>query len=265
MKVPASLGSAHRAYRTIPRGARVRAVLAGIGLLGATAGMGVAFAPAAAAASCTPTGFMQDGMNLTAAEVNPGDLTNMSVDAAGCNIGVYFSPGDNGSVSGVTIAGAPNYYGILVNGASVDVTDSAVNDIGESPHNGAQHGVGIAYRDGASGTISGNTVTNYQKNGIVVTGPTGSAPSTASVLDNTVTGDGQVDYIAQNGIQISYGSSATVTGNTISGNFYTPKTYVACGLLYYEANGVRASRNHYSGNEINVCNFGQRGGGNVTS
>jgi hypothetical protein len=37
----------------------------------------------------------------------------------------------------------------------------------------------------------------------------------------TVTGEGAVDYIAQNGIQIGYGAHATVTGNTVTGNAYS--------------------------------------------
>ena len=47
----------------------------------------------------------------------------------------------------------------------------------------------------------------------------------------------------------------------MTGNDYTPKSYVACGLLWYQANGVKASGNSVSGNEHNICNVG-KGGGN---
>jgi hypothetical protein len=36
---------------------------------------------------------------------------------------------------------------------------------------------------------------------------------------------------------------------------------VACGLLYYQADGVRSSRNNLFANERDVCNYG-KGGGN---
>jgi Right handed beta helix region len=39
-----------------------------------------------------------------------------------------------------------------------------------------------------------------------------------TISNNTVTGQGAVTYIAQNGIQAGYGAKATVTGNTVSGN-----------------------------------------------
>ena len=172
-----------------------------------------------------------------------------------------------GTVSDAEIYGA-NYYGVVVNAAAADVTDSSIHDIGESPFNGAQHGVGVLYTtidqagettgDAATGTLSGNTITNYQKNGVVVSGD-GAA---VSVLDNTVTGQGQIDYIAQNGIQISYGGTALVRGNTVTGNWYTPASYTACGLLFYQASGVKQQANTLSGNETNLCNAG-RGGGNT--
>jgi parallel beta-helix repeat protein len=112
----------------------------------------------------------------------------------------------------------------VVNGdagaVSVNVKGSNIHDIGETPLNGDQHGVGIYYRalgtGTASGTISGNTLTNYQKGGIVVNGSV-----SATITNNKVTGQGAVDYIAQNGIQVGYGAKATVAGNTVTGNAYT--------------------------------------------
>jgi hypothetical protein len=203
--------------------------------------------------SCEPTDLSQDGMYLTAAQIG-GDVTG-TLDATGCNIGVYYGPNTTpGSVSNADIFGA-NYYGVLDNSRSVDVSNSSIHDIGESPLNGAQHGIAIAYDNNAIGTVSGNTVSHYQKNGIAIR-----SGSAVSVENNVVTGEGPVNYIAQNGIEI-FGATALVTGNTVSGNWYTPATVTACGLLFYQADGVKQKANNLFDNQTNLCNAG-RGGGN---
>jgi hypothetical protein len=201
-------------------------------------GLGAALLPAAAnatAALCTPTGFYRDGINLTAAQMG-GNVTG-SLDAGGCNIGVYYDSTNTGNVTGATIFGA-SYYGVFVLKTSVNVTGSTIRDIGETPLNGTQHGNAIYYASVSSGTppdvdgnitqptcssgtttgtINGNTILRYQKGGIVAN----CAGTSVTITTNTVTGEGPVPYIAQNGIQLGYGMKATVTGNTVSGNAYT--------------------------------------------
>jgi hypothetical protein len=212
--------------------------------------------------ACTPTGFFRDGIDLTAAQIG-GDVTG-ELDATGCNIGVYYDGTHTGNVTDADIHGA-NYFGVVVNGAAANVTHSAVHDIGEVPFNGAQHGNAVVYLGGATGTISDSQVYRYQKNGITVRDD----GSSVSVLRNTVTGQGPVAYIAQNGIQISFGGSAEVIGNEVSLNAYTPDKVTACGLLIYKAGGVSASKNGVSSlkaendihdNETDICNFGKGGG-----
>jgi len=212
--------------------------------------------------TCTQTGFVRDGINLTAAQIG-GDVTG-SLDATGCNIGVYYDSTHTGNVTDADVHGA-NYFGVLVNGAAANVTRSAVHDIGEVPFNGAQHGNAVVYLGGATGTISETDVYSYQKNGITVRDD----GSSVSILGNTVTGQGPVAYIAQNGIEISFGGSAEVIGNEVSLTAYTPDKVTACGLLIYKAGGVSASKNGVSSlkadnnvhdNETDICNFGKGGG-----
>ena len=220
-----------------------------------------------AAAVCAPTGFIRDGIDLTAAVIDAPTLTG-TVNATGCDIGVYYHPGTSGSVNLATISGA-RYFGVVNDGAAVDVSNSTISAIGENPFNGTQHGVAIYYSTfhvqggpasgSASGTISGNTITQYQKGGITVSG----AGASASVLDNSVTGLGPVNFIAQNGIQISFGATAVVRGNSVSGNDYTPAGTTSCGILIFQADGAKVQQNTYRDNESNMCNFG-KGGGNVS-
>jgi len=87
----------------------------------------------------------------------------------------------------------------------------------------------------------------------------------ATVDHNDVEGAGPVPYIAQNGIQIGFGATGTVESNTVADNWYTgPSADTACGLLFYEADGVKQRKNVFTGNQRDVCNVG-RGGGNVTA
>src|SRR4051812_17447788 len=66
---------------------------------------------------------------------------------------------------------------------------------------GTQHGVAIYYRafgsGSATGKINGNTISKYQKGGIVANGAAGNV----DITSNTVVGEGAIPYIAQNGIQ----------------------------------------------------------------
>jgi len=75
-----------------------------------------------------------------------------------------------------------------------------------------------------------------------------------------VTGDGPIAYIAQNGVQVGFGATALVEGNAVSGNDYTPQSFVGCGLLFFDAQGVKQRKNALSDNEKDVCNFGRGGG-----
>jgi hypothetical protein len=178
---------------------------------------------AVAAATCSPTGFMRDNINLTAALINPGDISG-DVDATGCHIGVFYS--QNGHVRNANIHGA-RYYGIVNNGAEVDVRNSTISDIGERPFNGTQHGVAIYWAFGsvAKGKIHDNYIWNYQKGGIVVNGGNASA----DIRRNTVIGLGPVNFIAQNGIQAGYGADTAIHHNVVVGNSYTGAGQTASG------------------------------------
>jgi hypothetical protein len=181
----------------------------------AVALVAVAAASGSSAATCTPTGFFRDSINMTAALINPAKVPG-TVNATGCNIGIYFGPGSTGQVNKAEVYGA-NYFGVVNNGGKVNVQNSSIHDIGETPLNGTQHGVGIywAYGAASSGDIGNDTIWNYQKGGIVVNS------GTANVHNNTVTGQGRIAYTAQNGIQMAFGGSGSIHNNVVSGNAYT--------------------------------------------
>lgn len=221
----------------------------------------------AGAVTCTPTGFSRDGIILTAAQI--GGTVGGTLDASGCDIGVYFaSPGS--VTAGAQIFGA-RYFGVVNDGTSVTVAGARIHDIGNKPFDGTQHGVGVYFTNGGTGTIDGNTVWAYQKGGIVINGTSSSGTATtAAVTNNTVNGLGPVVFIAQNGIQVSRGAVADVRANAISGNFYTGEVgvgpnpggenpegweYFSTGLLLFEAGaGTKTSDNQFAGNQHNFAN-----------
>jgi parallel beta-helix repeat protein len=239
-------------------------------------GLGAALLPAvarAATATCTPTGFVRDGIDLTAAQIG-GDVTGTinaadTADGVPCNIGVYYDNAHSaGNVTGAAISGA-NYFGVVVNGdggaVSVNVTNSAVHDIGETPltGQGSQHGVAIYYRalgtGTASGAVSGDTITNYQKGAITASGAV-----SATITNNAVTGQGPVSWIAQNGIQVGYGAKATVTGNTVTDNAYTGANLASSGGILVVGGpcyslpytiGLTIKNNTLTGNDVGVWLF----------
>jgi hypothetical protein len=223
--------------------------------LGLVSGVAAATAgPAGATTTCSPTGFMRDNINLTAAMINPANVSG-KVDATGCNIGVYYGPDSAGHVSRAEIFGA-NYFGVVNNGGAVDVTNSSVHNIGETPFNGDQHGVGIYFASGAlnTGSLENNTVSQYQKGGIVVNG------GSADIENNTVQGLGPVDFIAGNGIQVADGATGTVTNNDVSGNAYTGTNGASStGILVFGGcgepvtNGVDVRNNSLTGNDMGVA------------
>jgi hypothetical protein len=197
-------------------------------------------APSAAMADTAPGGQCLSGPNGLTAKVI-GNPLSTDVDATGCDIGVYNPTGD---LSGVSIHGAKQ-YGVYVDG-KFDVTGAHVYKIGDQPFDGMQYGVGIYYAPGATGMISGNTVTQYQKNGIVAAGPN----TSVSVTGNTVTGLGTVNFIAQNGIVVKNGATATATGNTVSQNHYGGQGWTATGILFYEAQNAPKARTIASTNHV---------------
>jgi hypothetical protein len=213
-------------------------------------------------AQCTPTGFQKDGINLTAAVINPTGVVSGTI-ATTCNIGVYYDRG-KGTVQGADISGA-NYFGVLVNGdvniVKVDVINNKIHDIGEKPLNGTQHGVGIYFSGRGTGTAKGriaeNTVSKYQKGGIVANG----LGVTVNISENEVVGEGAVDYIAQNGIQVGRGASAQVMDNTVTGNSYSGINGASSGGILVVGGGCYGSAltvgtqivgNTLTGNDVGV-------------
>ena len=202
---------------------------------------------------------------LTAYIINPTEPVTGPIDATGYDIAVYFGPGHSGTVT-ADISGA-SHFGVVANGAKVNVTGSTVHNIGDqlvSPHQPAVRDAArpchLLYQRRERHEISGNKVYDFQKSGIEVSGGTvdggnvvASPRTSASVSNNIVTGAGHTAAIAQNGIVIRSGATATVNKNTVSNLWYMPDGTEAAGVLLYGAGRVNVQNNKISALNVRVA------------
>ncbi len=148
-------------------------------------------------------------------------------------------------------------YGILVGGgASLSLSDSTVERIGANPltsAGGCQGGIGIEVGNSSTGQIgharlTHDTIETYQKNGISIKG----SGSTADIDDVVVTGAGATPYIAQNGIEVLYGATASVTHSSVTGNNYTGLGEASStGILAFGGCGSQLVKHAvFTGNEL---------------
>lgn len=147
-------------------------------------------------------------------------------------------------------------YGVLVDSnGSADVVENDIVAIRDAVLTGRQEGVGIQFgrltnanQETGRGRAFGNTVSDYQKGGIVVIGE----GSRADILHNRVEGAGPTDVIAQNGIQVSDFARGNVVGNRVSGNAYTGPDFAGTGILVYNTRGVNVAANFAFENDYGI-------------
>jgi nitrous oxidase accessory protein NosD len=249
-----------------------------LGIL-AVAWMGSAAAPARAATTCVfdargtrlvlrtdcetdasieiPDGFTLDGRGRSIAAVDPpdGHFVGAIVRNAGATAHVRNLVVEARALANVCDpAGPPDLRlaGILLEDASGTVVGNRVLGINQG-QSGCQEGAAIAVRSAAEGPlrevrIAGNRVEGYQKTGILVNGN-----ASAAIESNRVVGLGPVDFIGQNGIQIGFGATGTVTRNAVSQNLFTQGTAASAGVLLLSAGtGVEVARNRIEDCDVGV-------------
>lgn len=160
--------------------------------------------------------------------------------------------------------GNGNYriHGIAFYNAGGTVDHVIIKGIRETPASGTQHGVGLYVNNedatARSMTVTNNNITDFQKNGMTLVGTN----LTVSVNNNAVTGQGAVNYIAQNGIQVSSGALGIVgPNNVVSSLSYTPSNWVSSGLLIYGDVAVH----HNTVTDSQVAIYFVEGNGTISS
>ncbi len=181
---------------------------------------------------------------------------------------VYVHDAANVTVQNLTVDGAgkgnANYRfeGIAYFNAGGAVLNTSITGIRNTPLDGMQGGVGLyAWADAGTARaliVNNNTVTDYQKNAMTFRG----SKLTATITANTVTGSGPLDFIAQNGIQLSYGAKGSLTGNTVSniGYITNTDTWSAGILLYQAADSTVVKNNTVTNVQAGIYSIGNKAG-----
>lgn len=167
---------------------------------------------------------------------------------------IYAHDAANIVVENATVDGAGqgaannNLVGVAYYQAGGYLKNVEVKAVRNNPLDGMQSGVGIfAYANTGTArtlTLKQNNVYDFQKNGITIAG----LVLTAYVDSNSVTGAGPTADIAQNGVQFG-DAQGSITNNTISGIYYTPATWFACGILAFD----NLDTLRITGNTVNSC------------
>ena len=137
------------------------------------------------------------------------------VHATGGTIEQLTVDGDGKGNANYRISGIAFYNA----GGTVDHVD--IVHVRETPLSGTQHGVALYANNtdfvARTLTATNMNISDYQKNGMALNGD----GLTVDVEDNVVTGAGPTPLTAQNGIQVAFGATGTVSGNDVSGNDYS--------------------------------------------
>lgn len=204
------------------------------------------------------------------AVVKPSPMTSNSTNlATGALVAAAVLVKDTSDVTlqGLTVDGANNgilgcgpvLVGIFYRNASGTIQDVAVRNMRLGVGlQGCQSGLGILAQSGGGGTseveVDNSSVHDFQKNGI-----TGNEPGTdIRVMGNVVTGIGPTTGAAQNGIQISFGATGRIEGNTAINHIWSPCVsvsqcaFVATDLLIFNSDGVTITNNTVGKSQISV-------------
>jgi Right handed beta helix region len=167
----------------------------------------------------------------------------------------------NGTAGSATFASdgcADGYIGVDFQNASGTLSNATVSDIAQPVADfGCQTGTGLAiyayngiYYSGIASTvavtINNTTVPGYQKNGITCD----DLGVTCTITNNVVTGIGPTDLTGQNGIQVAVGANATVTGNHVSANVWSPAD--SCSNSYFSLGTCTGNGYNFAGGIIIV-------------
>jgi parallel beta-helix repeat protein len=191
--------------------------------------------------------------------LSPDTLTDYFTTSANNYPIIYVHDVDNVLIHDLTVDGAgkgnSNYrfVGVGIYQAGSTLYDMEVINVRDTPFSGAQHGVGIyGWSDGTFTPHDINLydcdVYDFQKNAMVL----GGDDLTVDIDGCTTTGAGPTTVTAQNGIQVGYDATGTITDNTVTGMSWTGGYWAASGILPIYNGYLEISGNTIHQNQVNI-------------
>lgn len=205
-----------------------------------------------------PQGVTLDGNSHTITAVDPalGHFLGAVVKNSGTTTNVEYLKITTSNLTDICDAGDDRLRGIMFDGSSGEIRNNTVTELNQG-NSGCQEGNAIEVRNAPfDGThpatktvnIHDNTVTRYQKTGILVNGDV-----SAQVVHNKVRGLGSVNFIAQNGIQMGFGAFGTIYGNDVSSQKYTLLSAASSGILVFSGgNNIVMKENDVELSDIGI-------------
>jgi len=164
----------------------------------------------ALAASCIPN---VNGKGQSAALVNPASFSG-SLDATGCDFGIFVTEDHFSTITNATIAGAPT---------AIDVDLDGTVTVSYSTLYSSNRGIVLGDRGPGNGMISNNTIIYG-----AITLPCGicvqNTGSKATIMNNLIKGPGDTPQFPA-GISAGAASSVKISNNTILNNTYGIRTF----------------------------------------
>src|SRR5271156_5578768 len=186
-------------------------------------------------------------------------IANLTVDGSGNN--------------GLTACGVPNLIGIYYQDATGLINNDVTRNQTSVPPNGCAQGTGmgvfvqsgISLVTGGAGTstvtVLNSSVHDFQKNGI-----TGNEVGTQlTVTSNEVRGQGPTNGAAENGVQLGFGATGRVNGNTVIDDIWAPDISsdsgdAATGILIFDVAGATVVNNHVGNTQFGIAVAGDTTG-----
>src|ERR1700728_987224 len=160
-------------------------------------------------------------------------------------------------------ASVPLMVGIYYQNVSGTITQNAVrNQLQDPADQSCPNGLGIYIESGGGATttviVLNNTVHSYQQNGITANGlGDGSAGPSVTIENNTVDGAASTRTTAKNGIQVGFGATGKVTGNTTIDNIWSGDGSnddgdAGVGILVIASTGITVSNNTIGNTQFGI-------------
>jgi len=167
--------------------------------------------------------------------------------------------------------GGPTLEGIYYQNSSGEIKNNTVSNQFQTnfaADGGCQNGLAINVESLTSSNavkISGNSVRAYQKNGITATGA-GTGLNTlgpvVTITENAIVGLAATAMnwpggAAENGIQVGFGATGSITGNAVEDNIWWSDTSsdpgdAASGILVYASAGVNVIQNRVASSQFGI-------------